>query len=282
MTATFFPRVVPSTGFHNGSGNPIGTPLIRSHRLATPIGSRWSLCGVVMSVFLWVGMPAGFAAEEDAVKGWSFLAVDQTPTTSQFFEEGIALSLQGVNNSKIVDASSPASNPFPNIERAFFVNQSTESEKLRISFRPFPGRVVTEGSLAFDFMIMEGTITANVGITNQPWTAESSNVYTTRFFPLRLAPRQAIRINDQSVYRTENIPAISANQNYRFRIDWSVTDSSGEFRFFLNGSPVLDESGNPYVARVQRMDFEAGELVIGITSNFTGFLGSIRTKETSE
>lgn len=278
MSPAFFP-------FHPAVKPPRATSgaFPSSHNTRSPLRAIFQQLGsrAVLPLLLCGALQTAVAEEEDAVKGWSFLALDAAPTTQQFLDEGIALAVQGVGNSRIVDGTTPATNPFSHTTRAFFVNQFTEAETPRIAFRPFPGTVVTEGSLSFDFMIMEGDITAVVGITNQPWSAESSNLPTQRFFPLRLAPRQSIRINNESGYYTTESRELGANQNYQFRIDWSVTDSFAEFRFFLSGSPVLDQDGNPVVTRVQRMDFESGELVFGITSKFTGFLGSIRATAAS-
>ncbi len=243
------------------------------------IVSTFRLLGVLL-IFL---APARSAWAADFVNGWSFLQLGMLPRTQDFLSSDIPLGVTSLKAGGVVDANSTPANPFPGTERALYLAPAPDNGQLRIRTRPFLAETPASGSYETTFRIIDGTFYLGVGVITLPWEPkdERTLVENERLFAFRFVPDEALICETQRGLKSEDVNVIATEENYAFRIEWLTAGETVEFRFFLNGKPVLTPAGEPFVLPVAQSKLAEGSLGFVLSSGSpespcaTMFLGGI-------
>lgn len=209
----------------------------------------------------------------DIVNNWSFLEPGVVPKVSNFASLGIPICFSGFRAGGAVDATSTPANPFPGTERALYMEPAPDTGLVRIRTRPFLAENPAHGAFEMTFRLLEGSFYMIAGTIPLPWDPKIEASY--------LAPESLLSLNFKTgapvlgekrlALVTEEITAITAEENYTLRIEWEPVDKTVVFRFSLNGKPLLNPGGEPFSTAAERSQFDQGSL---------GFLISSGQKET--
>lgn len=173
----------------------------------------------------------------------------------------------------VVDATTQPPNPFDNLSQSLSISTPPSgSSRFEAFVRAFPENSARQGSFTLQFRIVSGSLTLEVGHTDDLWDPADRASYgmTANFFGIHFQPGSEVQIRAIPV-QTDSVMAIEANVNYTFTIKWNLEEGEGAYTFFLNGERIITAKGTPYV-RIP----ESGEIEQGVTG-FRVLLGGDTT-----
>ena len=240
---------------------------------------------LLFSLLVVVTLGGGVGAA-DVVDNWSFLEAGVLPKESNFAGSGIPIYISGLKAGGVVDAKSTPANPFSGATRALFVEPAADKGALRIFTRPFPDKTPTKGFYEFTFRLVDGGFNFNPEFFSTP--SDPTGQWfkgTEQYFGFAFIPKSPIIIGPpRQGLVTEDVKAISAEENYTFRVEWQTSGDHLEFHFLLNGKPLTAANGEAFSMSVPQS--KIAETVMGFRlasgstegACFKGFLGSIQAE----
>jgi hypothetical protein len=202
---------------------------------------------------------------EDITQDWGFIGEGQAISGSPYGSKGTPMLLQS-KSAMVVDASTTPANPFANSQQSLYIDQQPESAVSRIRIRPFPDELPANGSYEINFRVAEGRFRLDTGVVNVPWDPANDWAYinTDVLFGIHFTADEAIQCKSVIGLRTPSVAALSAGENYTFRVEWATDGDLVVFQFQLNGEPLTTREGSPFTQSVPKSKIGTESLVISI------------------
>ena len=222
--------------------------------------------GLPLVFALVLSLSTGFRAlGEDLTQDWAFIGEGQAISGSPYGSKGAPMLLQS-KSAVVVDSSATPANPFANSQRSLYIDQQPESAVSRIRIRPFPDEFPANGSYEINFRVAEGRFRLDTGVVNLPWDPANDWAYiqTDILFGFNFTADETVQCKSATGLRTPSVAALSAGENYTFRVEWATEGDLVVFQFQLNGEPLTTREGSPFTQSVPKSKIGTESLAISI------------------
>ncbi len=211
---------------------------------------------------------------------WAATAISQTRNDEARY------ALLGVPpEARIVTVASEPPTPFGEAGAALFINATMpKAPWFRLLVRPFQDREAAEGGeVTFPIRLVGGRVNIQLGHNPSEWVGADAQTHAVASGFLTFSLEPGARAEVQRIpLRGQTSDDLKAEENYTVSIRWRQAGAQTEFSFLINGEPLMQENGTPFVHSVpsEKGAFNAMRILLGSREEHAGafYLGPISAR----